>query len=459
MKTKFIPLLILTLILGLPVGSAAQHITFALSPWLEPRAARAVQTELLHLLLQQAPAGAHIRVYDGWHLVTVTELTLSDAHRERRHKLEVAKLLGWFRANSRRTDGLTNTEALNLPAVFDDAGHSLPPGGVLVLVGSPLFPSPGEPSFAFVVESPGGPPVHRYPGDGLLTAAPTASPFSVVGRETQLAGRQVLLAHAGEHLFPTPLYKDNVTRFWRLAVQLQGGRLEAFSADRATQFQQAFQPEAAPVPLIHLDTAGRPARMLDDRRVTEQDGTTNRPVATVLDRQVQGALGVRPSAGEPRPVTATASQQVQGFSERAAGATFSIGVAWPQTGADVDLYIILPAAALPLYYGNKESAAGRYLHDHTDANAGTDYEQVILNQTPPPTMEAWVNLYRATPELTEPLTGTLMVQHQGRTLLGSFQIQARKGNEAANAGQRATDPHWTRLNWQSLLPQNVALVP
>jgi len=425
---------LVTFLTCLNPGAASQHVTFAVSPWLAPADTRLMQAGLLQLILQDAPAGARLRVYDAGKLVTVTEFTLSDAHRERRHRVELAQLLGWFRATAKGAGSLTNTGAVNIPAVLDEAGRSIPAGGVLVVLGSPLSYSPGEPSFDFVIHPPGATPEYRYPSDGLLLAPRDASPFSVVGRETQLAGRQVHFLYAGEHLFPNPLYKDNVARFWALSLQLRGGQLGSFSADRQHVFKALFNDSPATGGRFELDAARMQPRMLRDQRQVREELRTN-------------AL--------PQSV----SQVIQSFDRHATGATFSIGIMWDVAGVDADLYVFLSPTGRPLYFGNKETSAGKYLQDYMNSNAGIDYEQVILNQTPPPQMEAWVNLFKAPADLAAPLTGKLMVRQNGRTVIGSFQIVARAGNAAGNREGRAADPHWSRLHWQPLASQNVAVVP
>jgi Ca-activated chloride channel family protein len=189
-------------------------------------------------LLKTAPMGTRVQLWDAWHLtsivtVDVPVLNLADAPQARAQQPKFAAGLGkmkrWFDAgtNASPIQELRGSAALKTPEWLELISRQPAAGGrSVLLLGSPLYLNPTEPTFSMTEA--------RYPADGHLRATLNDSVFGLAGKTNRLAGTTVHWCYFSEGVWQTELHRTVVTRFWGLFTQEQKGSLATFGADLPT---------------------------------------------------------------------------------------------------------------------------------------------------------------------------------------------------------------------------------
>lgn len=517
MKRLTLALSVLTLF-TLPLRAAEparpSEVLVGLSPFYTLDQRVAASEALVRLILQGLPRATQVSVWDAWNLTSVVTFTVPseaklkyDSPQARVQQREIALALGglkrWFDANTNAPvlRELSHTAALKIPEWLQEASGATAVGAqrVYVLVGSPLYRSPAEPTFDMAEDA-------RYPSDGHLALGLRDSVFGVAEKAGRLDRATVHWCYLDQSVWANELHRHSVTRFWSLFVKGQGGTLATFGADLAATFTRATQTNLPPVLRAEVEPADDKPVMRSARPRTlpawlEQ---ISKPSAITPDpppaprAPVTTPAEVEPAPVEPTPTAATekpdstpellpiaqppalppdpapAAEPVKPaaaadegaapppvppqspeptvtslFPTPASAEATGIGIAWAARGVDLDLYVRAHARAQELYFRQNVTREGRYYHDYRNANLGIDYEYVELRpgvdlrQT-----SVWVNYYVGR---VPNVAGKVCIHHGGKTVVRDFVMKAPHGNRAGHGQRRGESPYWTEVKLTEIL--------
>lgn len=254
MKT-ILSLFAVFLLVALPLRGAepaTARLVIGLSPFTPQSQQAALKKSLFTLLLERAPAGTQIRIWDAWNLAAIAELEVpalkadSPAARAIRMR-DIGKLSQWFSGLSNAApSNLRETGLLKVPEWLELAGsHATYAPQSFLLIGSPLYQNLAEPSFSMIEA--------RYPSDGHLAGTASDSVFGLAEKRSHLAKSAVHWCYLSERVWANDLHRTAVTRFWGLFVAGQGGILAAFQADLASATTRALAPNSTPCGMFRLD--------------------------------------------------------------------------------------------------------------------------------------------------------------------------------------------------------------
>jgi hypothetical protein len=253
-----IRLSLLSLLLGFTTASAtpAREVQLGLSPFLAPVARDSLMQSLPVWLLDKnsAPAGTHVVIWDAFKLTVLVDFTIPsleiDTPRSRTPRLikPLAIVGEWLRAPAPVAPGIpVGSAALRGPEwLFEAAARPAAGPRVFILVGSPLYPSPAEPSFDMTADA-------RYPADGHLVLGLHDSPFGLAEKAGRLRGDVVQWCYLDEGIWANELHRHQVTRFWSLFMAGQGGALTSFNADLSNTLAHMLQSGLVPVLKVQSD--------------------------------------------------------------------------------------------------------------------------------------------------------------------------------------------------------------
>lgn len=157
------------------------------------------------------------------------------------------------------------------------------------------------------------------------------------------------------------------------------------------------------------------------------------------------------------PTTAIA-KLVEAFPVKSTTNKLVVGIAW-SASVDLDLWVRANPTAHDLYFNNKTTREGRYLHDWRGRNLGVDYEYVELNPDASVDLSevgAWVNYYEGK---ASPVQGVVVVIYEGLSYYGEFTLSSPGGNKGRDNGKRDQSRYWIRLNLAELVKSGNTFCP
>jgi len=405
-------------------NAAPQLYAVGISPYLERSVKDQVYRGLVRLLVEELPLNSSISVYDAFNLKSITQVTLPNSRafsssktRANQFAPAIRELKAFLAGDQEKPahTGLKFDSALRVPQFADFLADNVQAGGhplTVLLVGSPLYQDPKEPSFSMVDG--------YFPSDGHLQASREDSVFGFTGQSNRQPALAVHWLYFGDP-WTSDLHKEKVTRFWTLYFERRGGELATFTEDVPTTFQafcHANPGTPASVRGWALDAQQTKLEMLRVSRSVE-----------LTDWITREAL---PEAA-PKPPTVMAGPM-------------KIGIRW-KDNIDLDLYATPRHGAETLFFQHARSPEGYYYKDHR-SSPGREYEFIEF-ETPVDVreVEAFVNFYKgSTPEGPG---GEVRIEFDGRIYSGKFLIEASEGNRGRTGGKQ--EQFWTRIPVQQIL--------
>jgi hypothetical protein len=434
MKTPFatLPVRMLQLLLPLLVCLAAlggddpkqvRSYVIGVSPFLENPMKDQVYRKVIAFVVEEMSLGSTLRVYDAYNLQTITELQIPEVQAFKSSKTRANQFaaqihkLKLFLATEHPKPGRTGSQftgGVRLPQFMDFLRSATVPSTeplTVIVLGSPLYMDPKEPSFSMADG--------YYPSDGHLRVGREKSVYGVADRTNSLLNVSVHLAYFGDP-WVSDLHQEKVRRFWRLFLETQGGTLTTFSGDVATAFKNArllASPDAPLTASVALDPAQTKVEMFRiTRDVASRDWITRDDISP---------------AGRPPSTTV---------------GPMKIGIRW-QGDWDLDLYASAKPAAETLFFQHTRCPEGYYYKDHR-SSPGREYEfiefttPVDINE-----VEVMVNFYAGAAR--GGAAGEVRIEFDDKIYSGTFRIPGTEGNKGRlNASQAQ---FWATLNIPGIL--------
>ncbi|HTL58032.1 MAG TPA: hypothetical protein VL361_20255 [Candidatus Limnocylindrales bacterium] len=405
-------------------NAGSQLFVVGLSPYLERSVKDEVFRGLVRLLVEDLPLNSKLSIYDAFELKTITQVTLPDSRvfsssktRANQFAPAIRELKAFLAtdhvkpANKR----LHFESALHVPQfadfIADNVKASERPVTVL-LVGSPLYQDPKEPSFSMIDG--------YFPSDGHLQASREDSVFGFTGQTNRQPAMTVYWLYFGDP-WMSDLHKEKVMRFWTLYFERRGGELASFTQDLPTSLQA----------VCHL-TPGTPAAArgwaLDSRQTKLEMLRVSRSVE-VTDWITRDTL---PEMA-PQPPTVMIGPM-------------KIGIRW-KDNIDLDLYSAPRHGAETLFFQHTRSPEGYYYKDHRHS-PGREYEFIEF-ESPVDCreVEAFVNFYKGS--RPNGPRGEVRIEFDGRIYSGKFSIEATEGNQGRTGSEQ--EQFWTRIPVREIL--------
>jgi hypothetical protein len=217
------------------------------------------------------------------------------------------------------------------------------------------------------------------------------------------------------------LYKEKVTRFWSLYLQVRGAQLTTFCADAPTAlhaFSQASDNSTVFARNWNLDPQQTKIEMLRIGREVELADWIQRDSLSEISQRAPTVLFGR----------------------------MKIGIRW-RDNIDLDLYATPRGGAETLFFQHPRSPEGYYYKDHR-SSPGREYEFIEF-EAPVDVrqVEAFVNFYKG--ECPRGPRGEVRVEFEGRIYSAPFSITAAEGNRGRlGPGQ---EQFWQRIPVQEIL--------
>lgn len=393
------------------------------SPFLEIPVKDQVYRKVIAFVVDEIPLGSTLRIYDAYNLQTITELQIPEVQAFKSSKTRANQFaaqihkLKLFLATEHPKPGRTGSQfadAVRLPQFMDFLRTATTPSIeplTLILLGSPLYMDPKEPSFSMADG--------YYPSDGHLRVGRDKSVYGVADRTNSLRNVIVHLVYFGDP-WVSDLHQEKVSRFWRLFLGSQGGNLATFSGDLATAFKNArllAGPEAPLTASVTLDPAQSKVEMFRiSRDVASRDWITRDDISP---------------AGRPPSTTV---------------GPMKIGIRW-QGDWDLDLYASAKPGAQTLFFQHTRCPEGYYYKDHR-SSPGREYEfiefttPVDINE-----VEAMVNFYAGAAR--GGAAGEVRIEFDDKIYSGTFRIPGAEGNKGRLNPSQAQ--FWATLNIPGIL--------
>jgi hypothetical protein len=403
--------------------SKSTRYIVGISPFLQNAEKDEVFRKIAGFLLEDAGLGSSLWLYDAYHLRTISQINVPDARafrssktRANQFKEQIGKLRE-FLATKHETPsarGLSFDRALRFPQFMDFVGENLAGTGVpvaIVLLGSPLYVDPKEPSFSMVEGA--------FPSDGHLLASRDQSVYGLKTRDGALQEARVHFCWFGDP-WVSEVHHEKVGRFWSLYLDKQGANLATFCGDLPTTFNAVRGSAGEPLARARheLDRANTKVEMLRiSRDVAEGDWITRDVVSNAASTPPSTTVG-----------------------------PMKIGIRW-KGNIDLDLYATPSQGAQTLFFENTRIDEGYYFKDHR-SSPERDYEFIEFEKP--------VNVWRVESRINffdgrAPASpgGEVRIEFGGRIYTGAFSVAARKGNEGRSGpGQ---EQYWFDLDIPRIL--------
>jgi hypothetical protein len=401
-----------------------QRFIIGISPFLENNVKDEVYRSVVRLLVEGLPLDSSVAVFDAFHLRSIVNVTLPNAHVFDSAKTRANQFAGaihdlkCFLAEDqpRPTDARLKFEgAIRLPQFCDFIAENLPEPTqplTVLLIGSPLYQDAKEPLFSMVDG--------YFPSDGHLVAAREKSIFGITSEGTVPNSVVIHWVYFGDP-WPSDLYKEKITRFWTLYLERRGARLVTFCGDLATGVQGFRQ-------------GANGAHVLARNWVIDPQQT--RIEMLRIGREVELADWLqRDSLLEPAP---RAPSVLVG--------PMKIGIRW-KNNIDLDLYATPRQGAETLFFEHSRSPEGYYYKDHR-SSPGREYEFIEFEApVDAREVEAFVNFYKGS--CPHGPRGEVRIEFDGKIYSAPFSIPASEGNRGrSGASQRE---YWDRIPVQEIL--------
>jgi hypothetical protein len=393
-----------------PTDTATPWFVFGLSPFLDTPAKDPAFRAVVRFLIEDAPLGSTVGIYDAFNLRTVTTAAIprlnaftspkTRANQFRQTILDLKQFLAATPPPPAAPD-LDFTGALRTPAFLDFLTQARPttnPPTTVTLIGGPLHLDPNEPGFSMARGF--------FPSDAHLLAPRSRSVYGIADRPHALDGVRLHWTYPGDP-WSSDLHREKITRFWALFLEGQGARLASLNGDLPTTFAALHTPATTGItPHPPLDTNQTRIEML---RVTRQVGSSD---WITQDRVSE------PAEAPPRQTTGP----------------LKIGIRW-QGDIDLDLYASPRPGATRLYFEHPRSPEGYYQKDHR-SSPDRDYEFIeFLEPVDVRAVQAAINFYEgSTPGGP---AGEIRVEFESRIYVAPFRIPAHQGNQGREGTSQA----------------------
>lgn len=422
------------LTLCLAVGASAADVSgpsprpelfaIGLSPYLDKSVKDEVYRGLVRLLVEDLPLNSTVSIYDAFDLKSITRVTLPNSRafnssktRANQFAPAIRELKAFLAGDHPKPAGphLNFDGALRVPQFADFLSDNLASGDravTILLVGSPLYQDPKEPSFSMVDG--------YFPSDGHLQATREDSIFGFTGRTSHQSAFTVHWLYFSDP-WTSDLHKEKVTRFWTLYFERRAGELATFTQDVPTTLR-AFGHATPGIPASArgwaVDTQQTKLEMLRVSRSVE--------LSDWITRDTLPETAPKPPAVMVGPM--------------------KIGIRW-KDNIDLDLYATPKYGAETLFFQHTRSPEGYYYKDHR-SSPGREYEFIEF-ESPVDVreVEAYVNFYKGS--RPEGPRGEVRIEFDGRIYSGTFAIEAEEGNRGRTG--REQERFWARIPVREIL--------
>jgi hypothetical protein len=414
-------LLIFALALA-PFANAGERFVLGLSPFLQKAEKDEVFRKIAGFILEDAPLGSSLWIYDAFHVRTITQIDIPDVRafrsgktRANQFKTQIGQLRTFLASEHPKPEAadLDFDRALRLPQFLDFVGENLASGSqatVVLLLGSPLNIDAKEPAFSMT----GG----AFPTDGHILAARDQTVYGLKERGAPLKNVTVHHCWFGDP-WVSEVYREKIARFWTLYLETQGAALATFCGDLPTAFNAL---KAGPLekrePLYTLDRASTKIEMVRvSRTVAASDWLTSDLVSNLATTPPSTTVG-----------------------------PMKIGIRW-QGNLDLDLYATPAPGSQTLFFEHTRSPEGYYFKDH---RSSPDREYEFIEFEAPVDLwqvQASINFFEG--RSSTPPRGEVRIEFAGRIYSGDFQLAARRGNEGRTGPDQAA--YWTEIDLPRIL--------
>jgi hypothetical protein len=395
-----------------------------LSPFLDKAVKDDVYRRLVGFLLEDLPLNSSLRLYDAYHLQTITQVEIPNVHafrsgktRANQFKEQIHKLKEFLAAThpAPSTNILKFDQAIRFPQFMDFVGENLSGAGpsvIVIVLGNPLYLDHKEPGFSMVDG--------YFPSDGHLLALREQSVFGIKSRTGALKDIVVHFGYFGDP-WVSEVHQEKIERFWALYLKGQGARLAMLCGDLTTVFNAvragSIVSEAREA-RYEINSKQSKIEML---RITRDIGVADWITRDVLPNVQRG----------PPSITV---------------GPMKIGIRW-QGNIDLDLYAAPRPDAETLFFEHTRSPQGYYFKDHR-SSPEREYEFIEFESP----VEVWqvqarVNFYEGS--IPEGASGEIRIEFDGKIFSGPFSLPAHHGNKGRSG--RSQGEYWTQIDVPAIL--------
>ncbi len=407
-----------------PSDPRPARYVIGLSPYLDRGVKDEVFRKIAGFVLEGMPVGSSLGIYDAYELRTVATLTIPNAKafrsgrtRINQFREELNHLKRFLAVEPSETNRWERPPAgsVRLPQFLDfiadtpeDPGLSL----VILVLGSPLYVDPREPSCSMVEG--------YFPSDGHLRASRDRSVFGVRDGNQPMTDAALLLGYFGDPWI-SELHRERVQRFWSLYAAGRGCPVGVFSADLPTVFAALLRSGAASEAGASRFQIGSSATKVEMIRITRDMG-----VAHWITRE---SLPGNPPPPPGSPI-----------------GPMKIGIRW--TGdIDLDLYAASKPGSDTLFFEHPRSPEGYYFKDHR-SSPDREYEFIEFESpVDARRVNARINFFAGSGDRGP--VGEVRIEFEGRIYAAPFAITAHRGNQGREG--RSQTPCWSDIDVPSIL--------
>lgn len=395
------------IVLFMVSNAHGRDLVAAMSPYLEPAAAKKQNSALLRFLTHLEP-GDRVTLVDGYHLKKIGDFNIpTDAkysHPKVRMTMnkETVGALMRFRKNTMAPAGDNHpsvTGAVQLPQLLRYAANNFKHSDKLdvIVLGSPLVDDPRSKSTSMATG--------LFPSDGHLFAPQSATPYSA-SNANSLSGVTVHIGYGDEGIMNSDQHRFFVKRFWTLFVEQQGGKLGSFVGDLPTLFER-INKRSPPLAHDFVPVSGSKLEMI--QLAPEET------VQSIYDR--------------PLSTSPLSQSEIQRASQ------VEIGISWTCATCDIDLYAQPMPNSQTLFWAQTASPQGRYWKDYRNSPQPTNGFETIAFHVPLDlrVLRIALNFYEG--EAPEGVSGEIRLSVNGKTYATDFLIPATTGNKGEGMRQ------------------------
>jgi hypothetical protein len=397
-----------------------------ISPFLDNSVKDDVYRRVVRLIVEDLPLGASLRIYDAYHLKSITAVEVPNLRAFASGKTranQFATQIHEFKEFLAKSSGApTNTgtislkDAVRFPQFLDFVAENLRDNGesnaaplTMVILGSPLYMDPKEPGFSMVNG--------YFPTDAHLGASRDRTVYGTKGPDERLKDVSVRYGYFGDPWL-NEAHQEKINRFWSLYLKRQGARLTTFCGDLATVFSIANSAGTLAKETREPDSGSTKIEMV---RVSRDIGTTD-----WITRDKPSNLASGPPSRTVGPM--------------------KIGIRW-KGDIDLDLYARASKHATMLYFEQTRAEEGYYYKDHR-SSPDREYEFIEF--------EAPINVWEANARVNffEGHTdsgpgGEVRIEFDGKIYTAPFHLESNHGNEGRNG--RTQGAFWTEIDIPAIL--------
>ena len=333
---KFVCTALLTaLMLSAVQPAGAKDLVVAFSPYEKPEVLTTQIRQVLDLAANLEPGDKAVFI-DGYALKTLGTFKVPDDPKYRHPKARIALnrdavgALMYFRGNAipaGRPGHPSVVRAVKLPQLLRFAGENFRSGEALdvLVLGSVRYDDPQEPAFSMKDG--------KFPADTHLSASRGQTPFGAADTPKLLEDVRVHIVHNDP--FNQERLRYYTQRFWTLYVEAMSGELVSYGSDIATILSRVKNGAPANPHSFEVQSDAAKVEMVQLTPPSTGQSIFERPLST-------------------RPLAEHDMSRVDAL---------EIGISWSCERCDIDLIAAPHPGGEALYFGNTQSADGRYWKD------------------------------------------------------------------------------------------------